>query len=451
MRPLRMLPGLAVRPLLCTLLLVAAPLVETARAQKAIGTKAAEKVPPSAAVVVTGSGATPDDALRSALRQAVGQVMGELVDSETLTKNDELITDKILTYSKGYVSEWHELKSWKDDGLIFKQLLVKVQRRELVIILNKHGINPRPFDGRRLYARIVTGLLEEKEARLVLRRLFEKYPACVLNVTIESEPEPKKKSETEVTLGYDLSVRIDPAKYRDFTKKARAILDLIALKKGTCVLRGRTAPKTLYAPFCTYFFPHAALPSAEARKRFPTPMRIDFTEYRENWWTRSFDPESQMVILLYTGGDRGGFETEWCWYHVPATDLDRDRLDLRVRFLGPVRQALVEDRVALGPKLPGYNLASRSFVHPKTRESMEGTQLLISPFFLLGPYYSTRAVLDRTVRLSLSDLREIRNIHCSASLPEMVAAEGRPKTRPPSEPPAGQTLPPLKNPLPGTR
>lgn len=450
MRPQPTLPDFAGRTFLGALLLVATA-TSAVRAQAPAGSKTTAIPPPSVAVVVTGSGTTPDQALRNALRQAVGQVMGELVDSETLTKDDELITDKILTYSKGYVSEWHELKEWTNDGLTFKQLLVKVQRRELAITLGKRGINPRPFDGRRLYARIVTGLLEEKEARLVLRRLFEKYPTCVLQVAVESEPEPKKKSENEVTLGYDLSVRIDPVKYKDFAKKARAILDLIAIKKGTCTLRGKTTSKNLYTPFCTYFFPREALPSADALKRFPTPMRLDFTEYRERWWTRSFDPESQMVILLYTGGDRGGFETEWSWYHVPATDLTHDRLDVRVRFLGPARQALVEDRLVLGPTLPGYNLGSRSFVHPKNRENVEGTQLIVSPYFVLGAYYSTRAVLDRRVTLSLSDLREVRRIHCATGLPDTAVVEGRPKVRPRAEPSTVGTLPPLKNLLPGKR
>ena len=54
-------------------------------------------------VVATGIGKDRDEALKSALRAAVEQAVGVLVDAETLVTNDKLVTDKILTFSDGFV------------------------------------------------------------------------------------------------------------------------------------------------------------------------------------------------------------------------------------------------------------------------------------------------------------------------------------------------------------
>jgi hypothetical protein len=58
-------------------------------------------------VTVQGSGATRDDAIRDALRQAVEQAVGVLVDSQTLTRNFAVVNDEIYTKSQGFVQDYH--------------------------------------------------------------------------------------------------------------------------------------------------------------------------------------------------------------------------------------------------------------------------------------------------------------------------------------------------------
>ena len=60
--------------------------------------------------VSQGIGSSADAALKDALNQAVQQVVGSLVNSETLVKNDKLIKEEILTHSNGYVKKYHVLK-----------------------------------------------------------------------------------------------------------------------------------------------------------------------------------------------------------------------------------------------------------------------------------------------------------------------------------------------------
>ena len=57
-------------------------------------------------VTVTGTGITPSDAENDALRAAVENTVGVLVDSQTLVQNSMLINDQIYTQSRGFVTDY---------------------------------------------------------------------------------------------------------------------------------------------------------------------------------------------------------------------------------------------------------------------------------------------------------------------------------------------------------
>lgn len=60
-------------------------------------------------VTVTGTGLTPSEAENDALRAAVENTLGVLVDSQTLVQNSMLINDQIYTQSRGFVNDYHVL------------------------------------------------------------------------------------------------------------------------------------------------------------------------------------------------------------------------------------------------------------------------------------------------------------------------------------------------------
>ena len=60
-------------------------------------------------VTVTGSGITPSDAENDALRAAVENTVGILVDAQTLVENSMLIEDNIYTQSRGFVNNYSRL------------------------------------------------------------------------------------------------------------------------------------------------------------------------------------------------------------------------------------------------------------------------------------------------------------------------------------------------------
>ena len=61
-------------------------------------------------VTVTGRGMTPTDAENDALRAAVENTVGILVDSQTLVQNSMLIEDNIYTQSRGFVNNYEVIR-----------------------------------------------------------------------------------------------------------------------------------------------------------------------------------------------------------------------------------------------------------------------------------------------------------------------------------------------------
>ena len=74
--------------------------------------------PPTQMVVAEGVGVDVESARRDAYRAAVRQVVGTLVDSQTIIENDTVITEKVFVFSDGYVDRVEPLKEVLEGGLV---------------------------------------------------------------------------------------------------------------------------------------------------------------------------------------------------------------------------------------------------------------------------------------------------------------------------------------------
>lgn len=68
-------------------------------------------------VTVTGQGVTPSDAENDALRLAVENTLGVLVDSSTLVEKGAVINDQIYTQSRGFVTDYKVISKTNDGGI----------------------------------------------------------------------------------------------------------------------------------------------------------------------------------------------------------------------------------------------------------------------------------------------------------------------------------------------
>jgi hypothetical protein len=186
-------------------------------------------------VVAEGVGTTADEAIKDAYRNAVRQVVGAVVDAETLVKNDELIDDKVLTYSDGFIKGYEEVDGSKKvkDGLHRIKIKAQVERRSVIAKLKATNISVKQVDGKSMFAEIVTQEEGETDAsELVLKSLAD-LPT-LLTATVKGKPE-FDRAKSEIVIRVDVAV--DQRGYDAFVKRIEPILKKLAIAKGSIVLK----------------------------------------------------------------------------------------------------------------------------------------------------------------------------------------------------------------------
>lgn len=96
----------------------------------------------TAAILHNDAAQARDKALDNALRTAVEKVVGTMVDSESLVKNNDLISDKIYTQTTGYISDYKILSEKKDEdeNIYSVTIEAKVKKGSLTNDLHSMGI-----------------------------------------------------------------------------------------------------------------------------------------------------------------------------------------------------------------------------------------------------------------------------------------------------------------------
>jgi hypothetical protein len=123
-------------------------------------------------VEVSGAGADIEGAKKDACREAVRQVVGAYVNSQTRTENDELIEDKVISLSSGFVETIETLKESQADGLTRVRIRATVRISKVLDSLKANKISVADVDGASLGAELLTKNDQRKgEAELIAAAL----------------------------------------------------------------------------------------------------------------------------------------------------------------------------------------------------------------------------------------------------------------------------------------
>ncbi len=88
-------------------------------------------------VTATGVGTAPSEAEQDALRSAVEQVMGTLVDSNTLVRNAQLVEDNIYTTSRGFIESYTVMDKRMEGGVWHITIAAEVNTEPNGALMNK--------------------------------------------------------------------------------------------------------------------------------------------------------------------------------------------------------------------------------------------------------------------------------------------------------------------------
>jgi hypothetical protein len=201
-----------------------------------VGEAAAESsaTPNSLVEEAEGSGTTGDEAIRDALRNAVRKAVGVLVDGEVMVKNEDVISDKVLTYSDGFVTNYKELSRTQQDGLVRVTIRAQVEQRKLLADLHTAGVKLGPVDGQGLVASALTRKEAQDTGAALLAKMLRDLPN-MLSVEVRPVNALDYDADTQL-LNLTGSVRVDRDKYVAWADSFSAALNRIALAKESVLL-----------------------------------------------------------------------------------------------------------------------------------------------------------------------------------------------------------------------
>jgi len=97
-------------------------------------------------VITSGYGKNPDEALTQALRNAVEEAVGTYMTSTTRIENDELIEDKVLSLSRGFIKDFKKLAEMKVEDETKVTVSAIVTEDQIIETLTASGVEVK-FSG----------------------------------------------------------------------------------------------------------------------------------------------------------------------------------------------------------------------------------------------------------------------------------------------------------------
>ena len=181
-------------------------------------------------VNATGYGMSVEEAKRAGVRAAVEAVVGTLVDAETLVENDELIQDKILSYSAGMVEDVKFIGTPKKNsaGLVMVRVQVKVKKTELAERVQKNIRTSFQVDGESLYQQTVFSRENQGNIQEIVKKLFS-FERVQGLLRAEKSSFEVNQATGEVTVG--ATVEVDMPAYRQWTSEIIEKIGPVATEK----------------------------------------------------------------------------------------------------------------------------------------------------------------------------------------------------------------------------
>ena len=266
-------------------------------------------------VFATGVGTTQDEAMKAANKAAIEQVVGTMVDAATLVENDELVEDRILTYSAALIADSKIVGTPKSaDGLITVKVKATVKKTALRERLVAEKLVSVELDGESLWAQMVSAQDNLADAEAMIADVLAKHTACVV-----AEAVPGKTGKSPLDLDpktgevvANVRVRIDPAKYGQFVRELHQKLAKIASLTWSATAKPDIGHEwTCRCVWSNDVFPSDS-PCALLVLENPRMLKGSVFWFDENKWgvvEKAMDTGSiaiEVSILDKSGGEIGG-------------------------------------------------------------------------------------------------------------------------------------------------
>lgn len=178
-------------------------------------------------IIAHGLGLTEDAARRQAYRNAVQSVIGTMVVAETIVENDEVVRDKVLSHSDGYISAARQIGGTRSvgDGLVEVTMEVTVKSDSLREKLQAVNITSTDFAGEALFKTALQEMEAREAGAAELKTLLADFPRKLVSARADTASAKSSFSRGGL-VRYELPVKvgIDMAAYEAMAARLNQIL-----------------------------------------------------------------------------------------------------------------------------------------------------------------------------------------------------------------------------------
>ena len=356
-------------------------------------------------IIAVGAGISRASALNDAFLNAVRQVVGTVIDSETLIENDELIAEKVITLSNGTIESYTVLSEINEDGLVRLRIVAQVKRADVLQRLRTAKIAVQEVDT----SETAVALREQKmlEADALAKKASEEQRSAdaeklfaaamsdlsenLLEITVDGGIKTVKTSGDDVTIGYTVIVRPSATLYLSWASRLQAALEAVSTQKEELTI---TAKSPLNEPMRSTSF---------------TPDELSFA----NWGADEFP----RLVLMLTHSSTDNTRMEWIAFSLPRSSqiealalASQKKTTLKVTMLTEDQKIVAVDRVKMDDT---EFCVPYSTKWPGKRNKV--SCVVLAPF-MFGGLYSTgmefylRQNIERTMTLSADEVGRIKHI-----------------------------------------
>jgi hypothetical protein len=234
----------------------------------------------SRTVEVTGEGESLDAAHDDATRQAIMQVAGEYIDTKRLVvlkiddeRLSEMLSEKIISYSNGFVEKVEPISSENKAGLFYFRAKITIKTEPLVdklagMDISTKSVSPAPIDTLTIIQRLRAGARAGKGATALIQRLINEqldFYEVKLAGEFKQVDEPKVSSLPGVWVKAPLKFRARQDTITEWQKTFAMIAD--------ASFEGSFHIETNFRQKGSLFVYDRFRPSKEADKRFYGTVR----------------------------------------------------------------------------------------------------------------------------------------------------------------------------------
>jgi hypothetical protein len=207
-------------------------------------------------VTVTGKGATPQEAFDDAIRTALRQVAGTFVRHDSKVQGDQLVEDRIITHSQGFIEKaTQQGAASSTDGVYEQKAIVIVRVGKVEEVFDQSAVSSTEVDGDSLAAKVRSLREQRASAGELLAAVFEGFPANVMDCEIAPEctgdrlkPSTPPSDGERVRLGDDqifvllkVDVWVNEQKWKAWAKAAEDVFKAVAVGGHTIKTNAKKA------------------------------------------------------------------------------------------------------------------------------------------------------------------------------------------------------------------